>query len=129
MMDLDLVAYLDELLAAAPGADAFHVRLVDAFAEGLLTTEQVDDIFADLEADFEECVRQVAAAWGAPTYQGSVDRDDFPAWSEALLLATWQRGHALAYVSLRHDDEHQPMFLEIGALTDDEVATLAYTKS
>lgn len=128
-METDLVDHLSELLDAAPGADAFHLRLVDAFADGDLPAEQVDAVFADLAADFEEGVRLVSEAWGAPTYRGSVDRDDFPVWSEALLLAYWQRSEALAYLSLRHDDDHQPMFLEIGALTDDEVATLLFTKS
>jgi hypothetical protein len=128
-MEPDLVTHLGSLVEAAPGADAFHLRLVDDFAGGELTAEQVDEIFTGLEADFDQAVDQVAAAWGAPVYRGAVDRDDFPAWSEALLLAVWRRGGTLAYVSLRHDDEHQPMFLEIGALTDDEVATLVYTKS
>jgi hypothetical protein len=128
-MEPDLVTHLGSLVEAAPGADAFHLRLVDEFADGGLTAEEVDAVFAELAADFADCVRQVSAAWGAPTYQGSVDGDDFPVWSEALLLAYWHRGEALAYLSLRHDDEHQPMFLEIGALTDDEVATLLITKS
>jgi hypothetical protein len=129
MTDPDLVSHLTELLEAAPGADAFHLRLEDEFASGLLTEAQVDALFAELKADFDRAVEEVAGAWGPPTYEGTVDRDDFPAWSEALVLAFWQRGDAVAYVALRHDDDHQPMFLEIGALSDDEIATLGYTKS
>ena len=71
----------------------------------------------------------VTKAWGTPTFEGAVDHDDFPAWSEALMLAYWQRDEALAFISLRHDDDHEPMFLEVGVLTDDEVATLLTTKS
>lgn len=125
----DLVKVLEELLAAAPGADAFHLRIQDDLATRDLSTEELDELFADFEGDFESAVATLGEGWGAPTYKGSIDRDDFPAWSVALLLAYWQHDGALAYISLRHDDDHEPMFLEVGALTEDEVATLSYTKS
>ncbi|MDH3403005.1 MAG: hypothetical protein OEP45_05260 [Acidobacteriota bacterium] len=128
-IDEDLTSVLERLLAASPGADAFHLRLVDDFSHRAVGPEETDAIFASFLADFEDAVARVGADWGAPTFRGGVDRDDFPPWSEALVLAYWQRGDAVAFLSLRHDDEGEPMFLEVGALTDDEAATLAYTRS
>jgi hypothetical protein len=125
----DLVTVLEGLIDAAPGADAYHLRLEDAFVESDLAAEEVDEIFDGLVVDFEHAVATLTEAWGDPAYQGAVDRDDFPAWSEALMLAYWQDAAVVAFVSLRHDDDNEPMFLEIGALTDDEIATLLYTKS
>ena len=125
----DLVTALDKLVADAPGADAFHLRIRDDFADRPVDGDELDAIFADFKLDFDDAVAQVAKAWGAPTYEGAVDRDDFPEWSEALLLTYWQRDEVLAFISLRHDDDHEPMFIEVGVLTGDEVATLLYTKS
>jgi len=128
-MQQDLVQVLEQLIDDAPGADAFHLRLRDDFADRAIEADELDEIFADFQRDYEASVLQISKLWGAPTFDGTVDRNDFPAWSEALVLAFWQRDGALAFVSLRHDDDHEPMFLEVGALTDDEVATLLYTKS
>ena len=128
-MTENLVAVLQDLIDAAPGADAYHLRLADDFVERGLDAREIDELFADFQRDFEQAVALVTEAWGAPAYTGTVDRADFPKWSEALMLAYWQRDHVLVFVSLRHDDDHEPMFLEIGALTDDEAATLLYTKS
>lgn len=127
-MTENLVAVLQELIDAAPGADAYHLRLADDCVERELGTEEVDKLFADFQRDFEQAVALVTEAWGAPAYSGAVDSDGFPSWSEALMLAYWQHDRILAFISLRHDDYHEPMFLEIGALTNDEVATLLYTK-
>ena len=128
-MNEELTSILERLLEDSPGADAYHLRLVDEFVERDVSAEETDELFASFLADFEDAVGGVQREWGDPSYRGTVDRDDFPAWSEALVLAYWRRGEALAFISLRHDDDHQPMFLEVGALTDDEVSTLAYTKS
>ncbi len=128
-MTENLVTALEKLVADTPGADAFHVRIQDDFAQRQVGGEELDAIFADFQRDFEDAVTRISKAWGTPTYEGAVDRDDFPAWSEALILTCWQRGDVLAFISLRHDDDHEPMFIEVGALTDDEVATLPYTKS
>jgi hypothetical protein len=125
----NLVAVFQQLTDAAPGADAYHLRKVDDFVERDLGPEEIDELFAGFERDFGEAVEIVTEAWGPPTYIGSVDNDDFPAWSEALTLACWQRDQVQAFISLRHDDDHEPMFLEIGALTDEEISTLLYTKS
>lgn len=125
----DLVKALKQLVADAPGADAYHLRIQDDFEQREVGADELDALFADFQHDYEEAVNQVRKAWGPPTYEGAVDSDDFPAWSEALVLTYWQREEALAFISLRHDDDHEPMFIEVGALTDDEVATLLYTKS
>ena len=125
----DLVQVLEELLAEAPGADAFHLKIRDDLADPPLSDEELDAVFADFERDFQKAVAVLDKAWGPATFAGAVDSENFPAWSEALVLAYWQRDGALAFVALRHDDDHEPMFLEVGALTDDEVATLLYTKS
>jgi len=129
LMTKDLVGVLDQLLTEAPGADAFHLRIRDDFADGAASDQELEEAFVEFQREFEEAVATIGSAWGAPTFQGAVDHDDFPAWSEALVLAYWRRQDALAFVSLRHDDDHEPMFLEVGALTDDEVETLLYTKS
>lgn len=128
-MEEDLVRALEALIEQAPGADAFHLRLVDEFSEGRSSPQRTEEIFAGMRRDYEAAIAELSRAWGEPAYQGSVDRDDFPAWSEALLLSYWRRDGAVAYLALRHDDDHEPMFLEVGALTDDEVTTLLYTKS
>jgi len=125
----DLVAVLEELIEAAPGANAYHLRLENAFAERDVAPDEVDAFFASFLTDFDAVVATLSRAWGSPAYEGAVDDDDFPVWSEALVLAYWQHDTAVAFVSLRHDDDNEPMFLEVGALTDDEIATLAYTKS
>jgi len=128
-MTEDLAGILEELIAAAPGADAFHIRIDENPSARGLDGEELEMLFEVFSRDFEDTVATLAEAWGAPTYKGSIDEDEFPGWSVALLLAYWQRDGALAYVSLRHDDDHEPMFIEVGALTDDEVSTLAYTKT
>ncbi len=128
-MNEELTSILGRLLDDSPGADAYHLRLVDDFAERDVSPQETDELFSSFLADFENAVDSVKREWGDPTYRGAVDRDDFPAWSEALMLAYWRRSESLAFISLRHDDDHQPMFLEVGALTDDEVSTLTYTKS
>lgn len=128
-MTQNLVKALEQLVADAPGADAYHLRIQDDFEQREVNRDELDAVFADFQRDYEAAVNEVSEAWGTPTYAGAVDRDDFPAWSEALVLTCWQRDGVLAFISLRHDDDHEPMFIEVGALTDDEVATLLYTKS
>ena len=112
------------LQAGSPRLEIFGFSAARTVSHG-----EVDEIFDGLVVDFEHAVATLTEAWGDPAYQGAVDRDDFPAWSEALMLAYWQHAAVVAFVSLRHDDDNEPMFLEIGALTDDEIATLLYTKS
>ena len=128
-MNEELTSILQQLLDAGPGADAYHLRLVDDFTRRDVGPKETDELFASFLADFEDALATVQREWGEPSYRGAVDSDDFPSWSEALVLAYWQRDGALAFISLRHDDDHQPMFLEVGALTDDEASTLAYTRS
>ncbi len=128
-MNPDLPQILQQLIDAAPGADAYHLRLVDDFAQREVTEEETEALFSELERELEASIAEVSAAWGPPTYGGAVDGDDFPVWSEALVLAYWQRQQCLAFIALRHDDQHEPMFLEVGALTDEEIATLLYTNS
>ena len=111
----------DENQIESPIEEGFDTRQI--------SDEELDALFADFQRDYVEASEELTKAWGPPAYQGAVDQDDFPDWSEALMITYWQRGEVLAFISLRHDDDHEPMFLEIGALTDDEVATLLYTKS
>ena len=128
-MPRDWIETLHELVDRAPGADAFHLRLEDAFATGAVSDQRLEQIFDDFREEFDDAVDEIARDWGAPTWRGTVEDSDFPSWSEALLLATWRRNGTIAYLALRHDDDHEPMFLEVGALTDDEIATLGYTRS
>ncbi len=128
-MEERLMDVMTELVTSAPGADALHLRLVDDFREGELSAAEVDALFEEFTTEFEAAGEIIRKAWGDPSWEGSVEEDDFPDWSEALLLTCWRRGEVVAYLALRHDDDHAPMFLEVGALTDDEVSTLEYTKS
>ncbi len=129
MSEPRIVEALETLLEAVPGADAAHLRIDDRFESGELEDSEVDAVFDDFVADHRQAVEDLTRAWGDPEFDGAVDADDFPEWSEALVLAVWRRGEALAYLALRHDDDHSPMFLEIGALSSDEVETLRYTRS
>jgi len=128
-MNPDLPQILQQLIDDAPGADAFHLRLIDDFAQREVTATETEAFFDELQQALATSVAEIAAAWGPPAYSGAVDSGDFPAWSEALVLAYWQRQDCLAFIALRHDDEHEPMFLEVAALTEDEVATLLTTHS
>ncbi len=113
---------LAELLAEVPGADAICLERWDPPAGG--GGEQVDSHFADLRGAFEAAVAEVASDWGRPSCRGSVEEAAFPGWSEALLLATWVRDGNTAFVALRQDDPEEPMFIELGALTHEEIETL-----
>lgn len=123
----ELVEALEGLLADVPGAQGVWVERWTPPSEGPSAGE-LESAFERLRAAFESSVEEVAEAWGAPSYRGSADRGDFPAWSEALLLATWDHGEAVAFVALRHDDDSLPMFLEAGALSRDEIATLGVAR-
>ncbi len=128
-MKRDWIDALQELVERAPGADAFHLRLEDAFTTDTVPDDRLEAIFAEFLEEFDGAADDLHRQWGEPEYRGTVEDPDFPAWSEALVLATWRRGEGIAYLALRHDDDHEPMFLEVGALTDDEITTLATTRS
>jgi len=127
-MTQDLVQVFEELVESTPGADAFHLRLDDDFADHDVSDEELDERFEDFKKDMLAAVRVVTEAWGSPTFEGEADNDDFPQWSEALVLAYWQQRGDVAYIALRHDDDHSPMFIEVGALTEDEISTLLVTR-
>jgi hypothetical protein len=56
---------------------------------------------------FEAAVDSVDESWGHPAYRGACEDPNFPAWSLDQQIATWQRGHGLAYLALRNlDDGH-----------------------
>jgi hypothetical protein len=118
-----LIEVLDDLLAAVPGAEGVWLERWDPPPDGA-SAAALEAGFEQLRAALDEAVDDVAATWGAPSYRGSAEQGDFPAWSEALLLATWDHGEAVAFLALRHDDDSQPMLLEAGALSRDEIATL-----
>lgn len=123
----DLIEVLDQLLADAPGAVGVWIERWDP-PSASPSTPELEAGFEHLRDAFEERVEEVTDAWGAPSYRGSAEQADFPAWSEALLLATWDHGEVVAFVALRHDDDSLPMFLEAGALSRDEIATLAVAR-
>ena len=123
-MASQLVTALETLLADVPGADALWLERWDPPAEPA-ATEQLDARFAELARAFEAVVTDIAGDWGKPDYFGSAEQEDFPGWSEALLLASWLRDGHTAFVALRQDDDTQPMFIELGAVTAEEIVTLA----
>jgi len=117
---------LAELAAAAPGAEPVVLESLgppagapDEAPEGAL-----DFLFRRLQNAFRVAVAEVDAEWGPPAFVGSVEEETFPAWSDALLLAVWLRGGVTAYLALRHEAPQDPLTLEAGALTGDEVAEL-----
>lgn len=124
----ELIAVMEELLAGVPGVKGVWIERWDP-PEGGPSAGALETAFTDLREAFEATVDEISASWGAPSYRGSAEKGDFPAWSEALLLATWDRDDALAFVALRHDDDSLPMFLEAGALSRDEIATLVLGRS
>ncbi len=123
-MASQLVVALEGLLADVPGADALYLERWDP-PEASATAGELDAHFAELARVFDAVVAEVAGHWGEPAYRGSAEDDGFPGWSEALLLACWQRGESTAFVALRQDDDDAPMFIELGAVSADEIATLA----
>lgn len=120
----DLIEVMEDLLAGVPGVEGIWIERWDP-PEGGASEPALEIAFADLRDAFEATVDEIGGSWGAPSYRGSAEQGDFPAWSEALLLATWERDDAVAFIALRHDDDSLPMFLEAGALSRDEIATLA----
>ncbi|MGH9465374.1 MAG: hypothetical protein ACRD0X_06970 [Thermoanaerobaculia bacterium] len=123
-MASQVVAALETLLAEVPGADAMWLERWDPPAEAL-APEQLEAHFAELAQVFEAVVAEIAGDWGEPHYRGSAEQEDFPGWSAALLLASWLRDGHTAFVALRQDDDTEPMFIELGAATAEEIATLA----
>jgi hypothetical protein len=119
-----LVAALESLLAEVPGADALCLERWDPPSERT-TPQELEAHFAELARAFEAVVAEIARDWGAPAYVGSAEQEGFPGWSEALMLATWRRDGNTAFVALRQDDDDEPMFIELGAVSADEIATLA----
>ena len=123
----DLIEVLEDLLADVPGVEGVWIERWDPPPEGA-SARELEAAFAALREAFEDGVQEVAGTWGEPTYRGSAERADFPAWAEALMLATWDHGEAVAFVALRHDDDSLPMFVEAGALSHEEIATLALAR-
>ncbi|MEZ5333321.1 MAG: hypothetical protein R2991_15050 [Thermoanaerobaculia bacterium] len=123
----ELLEVFDDLLANVPGVQGVWIERWDP-PDGGPSSADLEAGFERLRDAFEERVAEVTDAWGAPSYRGTAEHGDFPAWSEALLLATWDHGEAVAFLALRHDDDSLPMFLEAGALSRDEIATLAVAK-
>ncbi len=119
-----LVAALETLLAEVPGADAVYLERWDPPAEAP-GPARLEERFTELAGAFEAAVAEIVEEWGEPQYHGSAEQENFPGWSEALLLASWLHDGHTAFVALRQDDDTQPMFIELGALSDEEIATLA----
>jgi hypothetical protein len=120
-----LADLLDELVSQVPGATALVLEEWSPPGERDPSREEMDAAFEGLATTLEATVSSVEASWGEATYRGQADDGDFPGWSEALAIATWERGETVAFVALRADDPSVPMFIELGALSRDEVATLA----
>jgi hypothetical protein len=117
---------LADLAAAVPGVEPVVLESLGppADAPGEVTESALDFLFRRLQNSFRVAVSEVDAEWGPPAFVGSVEEESFPAWSDALLLAVWLRGGVTTYLALRHEAPQDPLTLEAGALTEDEVAEL-----
>jgi len=54
-----------------------------------------------------------------------VEEESFPAWSDALLLATWWRDETVTFLAVRHESDDAPITLEAGAYARTELEQLA----
>lgn len=116
----DALATLARLRAAAPGAEPVVLESLGPPDESA-PDSALDFLFRRLSTRFHEVVAVVREEWGTPQFYGSVEEGAFPAWSDALLLATWWEEDKVAYLAVHHDDEADPLELRAGALDQAEV--------
>lgn len=119
----DPLSALQDLLAAVPGNESQVLARLGPPDEGAPETA-LDFLFGRLRATFDDGVAQVREEWGEPHFTGTVEADDFPPWSDALVLAIWWHDETVAYLALRQEDDIDPLTLEAGALTQEELEQL-----
>lgn len=76
--------------------------------------EEVDDVQDAFYAKYRALVSEITSALGVPEFNDGMANPRFPAWCEALFLASWRLNGCTPYVALRHDDKELPFILAIG---------------
>lgn len=118
---------LDRLRHAVPDAEPVVLESLgppDGEASGAAAESALDFLFRRMEVRFHEVVEEAREGLGTPHFLGSVEEDAFPAWSDALLLATWWRGDTVIYLAVRHEADGDPITLEAGAHARSELEQL-----
>jgi len=120
-------AVLDRLRHAVPDAEPVVLESLgppDQDVAGEAVDSALDFLFRRMEVRFHELVDELRESLGTPHFVGSVEEESFPAWSDALLLATWWHGDTVVYLAVRNESDADPVILQAGAHARDELEQL-----